>query len=94
MAGEPGGWAVRANRAYRLIVTREGREPTFLAGRGRTDRIELVSIAEEEIVLYWELPVRQASRLLKQLRHDLVGLEADEFIARWEGADGTQDWPL
>jgi hypothetical protein len=85
---------VKANRAYRLIVTREGREPAFLAQRGRTDRIELVSIADEEIVLYWELPVRQASRLLKQLRGDLVGLEPEAFITRWQGADGTEDWPL
>lgn len=85
---------MRANRAYRLIVSRDGREPAFLADRERTDRIELVSIADEEIVLYWELPVRQASRLLKQLRRDLVGLDAEQFITRWEGADGTEDWPL
>jgi hypothetical protein len=85
---------VKANRAYRLIVSREGREPAFLAERGRLDRIEVVSVADEEIVLYWDLPVKQASRLLKQLRRDLVGLEAEEFIRRWDGADGTEDWPL
>ncbi|MEA2214128.1 MAG: hypothetical protein QOF83_4076 [Solirubrobacteraceae bacterium] len=85
---------MKANRAYRLIVSREGREPAFLAERGRLDRIEVVSVADEEIVLYWDLPVKQASRLLKQLRRDLVGLEAEEFIRRWDGADGTEDWPL
>jgi hypothetical protein len=85
---------VKANRAYRLIVSREGREPAFMAERGRLDRIEVVSVADEEIVLYWDLPVKQASRLLKQLRRDLVGLAADEFMSRWEGADGTEDWPL
>jgi hypothetical protein len=85
---------VKANRAFRLIVSREGREPAFMAERGRLDRIEVVSVADEEIVLYWELPVKQAARLLKQLRSDLIGLEAEEFIARWEGADGTEDWPL
>jgi hypothetical protein len=85
---------VKANRAYRLIVSREGREPAFLAERGRLDRIEVVSVADEEIVLYWDLPVKQASRLLKQLRRDLVGLEAEDFIRRWDGADGTEDWPL
>ena len=85
---------MKANRAYRLIVSREGREPAFMAERGRLDRIEVVAVADEEIVLYWDLPVKQASRLLKQLRRDLVGLEAPEFIARWEGADGTEDWPL
>jgi hypothetical protein len=85
---------MKANRAFRLIVSREGREPAFMAERGRLDRIEVVSVADEEIVLYWDLPVKQAARLLKQLRSDLVGLEAEAFIARWEGADGTEDWPL
>jgi CRP-like cAMP-binding protein len=85
---------MKANRAYRLIVSRAGREPAFMAERNRLDRIEVVSVADEEIVLYWNLPVKQASRLLKQLRRDLVGLEADAFITRWEGADGTEDWPL
>jgi hypothetical protein len=85
---------MKANRAFRLIVSREGREPAFMAERGRLDRIEVVSVADEEIVLYWDLPVKQAARLLKQLRRDLVGLDAEAFIARWEGADGTEDWPL
>lgn len=85
---------MKANRAYRLIVSRESREPAFLADRGRTDRIEVVSVADEEIVLYWDLPPRQASRLLKELRGDLVGLEAEDFIRRWDGADGIGDWPL
>jgi hypothetical protein len=85
---------VKANRAYRLTVSRQGREPTFMADRSRIDRIELVSIAEEEIVLLWDLPVKQATRLLKQLRTDLIALDAEAFIARWEGADGTEDWPL
>jgi len=65
-----------------------------MADRSRIDRIELVSIAEEEIVLLWDLPVKQATRLLKQLRTDLIALDAGAFIARWDGADGTEDWPL
>ena len=39
-------------------------------------------------------PAKQAHKLLKQLREDLVGLDAEQFIARWEGADSTDDWPL
>jgi hypothetical protein len=85
---------MKANRAFRLIVTRDGREPAFLADRGRLDRIEVVSVQEGEIVLYWELGAKQAARLLKELREDLVGLDADAFLARWDGADVTADWPL
>ncbi len=85
---------MKANRAFQLIVSREGREPAFLADRARLDRIELVAIDDGEVVLLWDLPAKQATRLLKQLRSDLVGLDAEEFIARWDGADGTEDWPL
>jgi len=85
---------VKANRSFHLIVAREGLEPAFLADRHRVDRVEVVSIDDGEVVLYWNLPAKQAARLLKELRADLVGLEAEEFVARWEGADVTADWPL
>ena len=85
---------MKANRLYHLIVSHDGREPSFMAGRDRVDRIEVVSVDDGEVLLYWNLPHKQASRLLKQLRTDLVGLEAEDFIARWEGADSTADWPL
>jgi hypothetical protein len=85
---------VRANRAFHLIVSRSGHQPAFMAGRGRTDRVEVVSIDDGEVVLFWELAPRQASRLVKALRADLVGLEAEEFVAIWEDADVTSDWPL
>jgi len=62
--------------------------------RGRTDRIEVVSVEDGEVVLYWNLPPRQASKLLRQLREDLVRLDAEQFIARWGGADAADDWPL
>ncbi len=78
---------MRANRAFELIVSRGGLEPTFLADHDRLDRIEVVAIDDGEVVLYWDLPAKEATRLLKELRADLVGLDADEFVARWEGAD-------
>ena len=78
---------MRANRLYRLIVTRGGREPAFLAERGRHDRVEVVSIDDGEPILYWDLPAKEASRLVRELRADLAGMEAEEFIALWEGAD-------
>jgi hypothetical protein len=80
---------VRANRAFELIVSREGREPAFIADPRRTDRIEVVSIDDGELLLYWELPAKEASKLIKQLRADLAGMQAEEFWALWEGADGS-----
>lgn len=82
---------MRANRVFHLIATRSGREPAFLADRRRLDRIEVVSIDDGEPVLYWELPAKEASRLLRRLRGDLAGLEAEEFLALWQGADGSGD---
>ncbi|MGH2857204.1 MAG: hypothetical protein ACRDMJ_06935 [Solirubrobacteraceae bacterium] len=82
---------MRANRVFHLTVTRGGREPAFMADPDRTDRIEVVSVQDGELLLYWELPARQATRLLKRLRADLAGLEAEEFLALWEGADGRLD---
>lgn len=78
---------MRANRVYRLIVSRGGREPAFLADRGRRDRIEVVSLEDAELVLYWELPAREAARLTRELRADLAAMNADEFIALWQDAD-------
>jgi hypothetical protein len=82
---------MRANRAFELIVSRGGREPAFLADRDRLDRIEVVSIDDGEVVLYWDLPALEASKLLKMLRADLVSMSADEFISAWEGADTDGD---
>jgi hypothetical protein len=82
---------MKANRAFHLIVSRQGREPAFLADPHRLDRIEVVSIDDGEVVLYWDLPAKQAAKLTKALRADLLGLEADEFIAAWDGADVSTD---
>jgi hypothetical protein len=81
---------MKANRVFHLIVSREGREPAFLADRKRLDRIEVVSIDDGELLLYWDLPAKDAAKLTKQLRADLAGLEAEEFRALWEGADAPE----
>lgn len=78
---------MRANRAFHLIVSREGIEPAFLADRDRLDRIEVVSVDDGEVILFWEKPPKDASKLLRELREDLVALEADEFLAKWDGMD-------
>jgi hypothetical protein len=77
---------MRANRVFQLTVTHSGRGPRFLHP-DRIDRIEVSSIADSEPILYWELPAREASELLKRLRADLAGTQAEEFLALWEGAD-------
>jgi hypothetical protein len=82
---------MKANRVFHLIVSREGREPAFMADRRRLDRIEVISIDDGDVLLYWDVPAKQAAKLLKQLRADLVGLEAEEFMVLWEGADGSAD---
>ncbi len=82
---------MKANRAYHLIVSREGLEPAFLADASRLDRIEVVSIDDGEVVLFWVLPPKDAAKLLRALRSDLAQLGVDEFIAAWEGADRAPD---
>ena len=82
---------MRANRLYHLIVSRDGREPAFLSDPDRTDRIEVVSVDDGEVILYWEVDPKQASKLLKLLRADLASLDADEFFDKWLDAD-AQDF--
>ena len=79
--------AMKANRAYRLIVTRGGRAPALLADAGRVDHIEVVEIDSGEVVLFWDRPPHAASRLARALRSDLAQLEAEEFLARWSSVD-------
>ena len=79
---------MRANRAFRLIVTREGPEPAFLADPDRIDRIEVVSIDDGEIVFYWELAPKDATKLVRELREDMVALDEHEFVDAWLGRDG------
>jgi hypothetical protein len=74
---------MRANRAFELLFSRETREPSFLADPRRHDRIEIVSIDDGEVVLFWELPARDAAKLVRQLRADLSQLDAEEFIQAW-----------
>jgi hypothetical protein len=78
---------MKANRAYRLIVTRGGRAPALLADTSRFDHIEVVEVDSGEVVLFWDRPPQAASRLARALRADLSELPAEDFIARWRGAE-------
>jgi hypothetical protein len=74
---------MRAKDAYRLIVTRGGRAPALLADAERVDHIELVEIADGEVVLFWDLPPQVATRRARALREELAQLDSEEFLARW-----------
>ncbi|HUB03444.1 MAG TPA: hypothetical protein VMA76_00175 [Solirubrobacteraceae bacterium] len=82
---------MKANRLYHLIVSREGREPAFLSDPSRTDRIEVVSVDDGEVILYWDVDPKQASKLLRLLRADLASLEAEEFFDKWLDADAEDE---
>lgn len=78
---------MKANRAYRLIVTRASRVPALLADAQRIDHIEVVEIDGGEVVLFWDMPAHAAGRMARALRAELSQLEANEFIARWSGVE-------
>jgi hypothetical protein len=80
---------MRANRAYRLIVTRAGRAPAWLASADRVDHLEIVDVDSGEVVLFWDCAPRDATRRARRLREDLLQLEAGDFIAKW----GSQEDP-
>lgn len=65
---------MKANRAYDLKVTR---------GPG-VDHVEVVDIADGEVVLFWDTLPGQTGRLARALRADLAALEAADFLRRWE----------
>ncbi len=78
---------MKAKAAYRLILTRGGRAPALLADTERVDHIELVEIADGEVVLFWDLPPQEASRRARLLREELAQLDAADFLARWANVD-------
>lgn len=49
----------------------------------RVDSVEVVDLDDGEVVLFWDLEAREATRRAEALRIDLHQLDADEFLARW-----------
>jgi hypothetical protein len=76
---------VRANRAFHLNVS--GISPALIADEDERGRIEVVSIDDGEVLLFWELPARVAARLARELRCDLAQCSVEEFLDKWQGAD-------
>ena len=79
---------MRANRAYRLIHTRGSRAPAFLSAPDRMDQVEVVSIDDGEIVLFWDVSGAEAGGFVRRIRADLSQLDADMFIERWSKVEG------
>ena len=79
---------MRATRAYRLIHTRGSRAPAFLSGPDRIDLVEIVSIDDGEIVLFWDVAGAEAGGFVRRLRADLSQLEAEVFLERWSTVEG------
>jgi hypothetical protein len=79
---------VRANRAYEVIHGRGGPAPSVLADPSRVDHVEVVEIDSGEVVLFWDLAPDAARRVIRQLREDLVQMQAEDFIAAWSQAEG------
>ena len=52
--------------------------------------VRFVNVEDGEVTLYWDLPAKDAAKLLKLLRVDLVNLEADEFFDKWLDADAEE----
>jgi hypothetical protein len=78
---------MKANRAYRMILTRGGRAPALLADTGRIDHVEIVDIDSGEVVLFWDCAPQTASRLARELRADLARLAADELLDRYRAVE-------
>ncbi len=71
----------RANRAYELIVHRQGR---FFRPSDAVEQVEVVSIDTGEVVLFWDTRPRDTGKLARALRADLAQLDADEFVTKWK----------
>jgi hypothetical protein len=80
---------VRAHQAYRLIVSRGSLAPSLLAPADRVDHIEIVEIDSGEVVLFWDVLPRDATRMARALRADLARLDAEEFIVTWSQLEGN-----
>ena len=71
---------MRANRAYELLVHRQGR---FFRPSDALEQVEVVEIDTGEVVLFWDTRPRDTGKLARALRADLAALDAEAFFAKW-----------
>ncbi len=82
---------MRANRRLRVLHGRGSRLPAWLAGPGAVDRIEIVEIETAETILFWDREPREAAKMVRALRADLVALEVEDFLAKWSATVPEDD---
>lgn len=80
-----------AARSYEVSVTRTGLAPGRIAGSGRFDHIEVISLEDMEVVLFWDVPARETSRMEAALREELARMDDGEFLARWSAVVSPED---
>ena len=78
---------MRAHGAYEVKHARGGVAPALLADPGRVDVVEVVELDSGEVVALWDLTPVEARRVVRALREDLLGLDADEFLDRCRRLD-------
>jgi hypothetical protein len=52
------------------------------------DQVEIVSVDDGEIVLFWDVAGAEAGGFVRRIRADLSQLDADIFIQRWSKVEG------
>ena len=80
-----------ASRRYEVSVTRTGLAPGRLAAPDRFDHIEVISLDDMEVVLFWDVPARETARMEAALREELARMDETEFLARWSAVVSPDD---
>ena len=79
-----------AARSYEVKVTRAGLAPGRLSP-GRFDLVEVISLEDMEVVLFWDVPARDTARMEAALREELARMAEGEFLSRWSAVVSPDD---
>ena len=80
-----------AARSYEVKVTRAGITPGRLASPARFDLVEVISLDDMEVVLFWDVPARETARMEAALREELSRMGEEEFLSRWSAVVSPDD---
>ena len=81
---------MRARDAYRIVHRRGGIAPARL-DPDRMEQVEIVSVDDGEVALFWDLTAVHARQVLRLMREELAVLDAREFFERWASFEGEED---